>query len=187
MSPWEFKIGQVVGYRPRGDKWRARVTAMEEEGKPFLAEIPIVDETGDQIRYDEPPSHVSPILDYENYFIVEDVNGLSTDPWIAARLDHEDKGSAWKAFAEKIGLKDPYYQALAMVMEKWSPEGQRGDILDDILVLLHAAWRAGASTENRECERILQKRCDERGVICLGNCTHAEDIKAIKGRRKDQI
>ena len=49
MSPWEFKIGQIVGYKPRGDKWRARVTAIEEEGKPYLAEIPIVDEDGELI------------------------------------------------------------------------------------------------------------------------------------------
>ena len=89
MSPWEFKIGQIVGYKPRGDKWRARVTAMEEDGKPYLAEIPIVDEDGETIRYDEPPSHVNPILDYVNYVLIENVNGKSTDPWLAARLDHE--------------------------------------------------------------------------------------------------
>lgn len=187
MSPWEFKVGQIVGYRPRGDKWRARVTAMEEEGKPFLAEIPIVDEYGDTIRYDEPPSHVNPILDFQNYILIENVNGTSTDPWLAARLDHEDRGNAWKAFAEKIGIKEPYYQALATVVEKWSPEGQRGDILDDLLVLLHASWRAGASAENRECERLLKQHCDDRGIICLANCTHPQDIRAIKERRKEHI
>lgn len=187
MSPWEFKIGQVVGYKPRGEKWRARVTAMEDGGKPFLAEIPIVDESGDPIRYDEPPTHINPILDHANYYIVQEVNGLSTDPWLAARLDHDDKANAWKAFAGKIGLKEPYYQALAMVMEKWSSEGQRGDILDDLLVLLHAAWRAGAATENKECERLIQKRCEDRGMGCLGECTHSEDVKAIKDRRRNHI
>lgn len=187
MSPWEFKIGQIVGYKPRGEKWRARVTAIEEEGKPFLAEIPIVDEQGEPIRYDEPPSDVAPILDYENYVLIENVNGQSTDPWLAARLDHEDKSTAWKAFAEKIGIKEPYYQALATMIEKWSSEGQRGDIMDDLLVLLHAAWRAGSAAENKECERILQKRCDERGIICLANCTHPDDIKAVRERRRGHI
>lgn len=186
MSPWEFKIGQVVGYKPRGDRWRARVTALDH-GKPFLAEIPIVDQDGDPIRYEEPPTDINPILDYENYYIVDDVNGLSTDPWLAARLDHQDNASAWKDFAEKIGLKEPYYQALGMVMEKWSQEGQRGDILDDLLVLLHAAWRAGAATENKECERLIQKRCDDHGIGCVENCTHTEDVKAIKERRRSSI
>lgn len=187
MSPWEFKIGQIVGYRPRGDKWRARVTAMEEDGKPYLAEIPIVDEDGEPIRYDEPPSHINPILDYVNYVLIENVNGKATDPWLAARLDHEANPGAWKAFAEKIGIKEPYYQALATVVEKWSQEGQRGDILDDLLVLLHAAWRAGASAENRECERIIKTRCDSRGVVCIGECTHPDDMKAIRDRRKEHI
>lgn len=185
MHFWEFKIGQVVGYHPRGEKWRARVTAMEQDGKPFLAEIPIMDEQGEPIRYEEPPTHVSPILDYENYYLVENVNGVTTDPWLAARLDHDDKGNAWKEFARKIGIKEPYYQALATIIEKWSFEGQRGEFLDDLLVLLHAAWRAGAVTENRECERLLQKRCDDRGVICLAHCTHPEDMKAVKERRRD--
>lgn len=187
MSPWEFKIGQIVGYTPLGDLWRARVTMMEDGGKPFLAEIPIIDRAGDPIQYDEPPSHISPILDYPNYYLVQDVNGKTTEPWLAARLDHEDPGHAWRAFAEKIGIKEPYYQALATIMEKWSPEGQRGEFLDDLLVLLHAAWRAGGATENRECERLIQKRCDERGVICLAECTHPDDIKAIKQRRKDHF
>jgi len=187
MSPWELKVGQIVGYRPRGEKWRARVTAMEEDGKPFMAEIPIVDENGEPIRYDEPPTHVNAILDYENYYLVQNVNGAITDPWLAARLDHQDPGNAWKIFAEKIGIKEPYYQALATVVEKWSQVGQRGDIMDDILVLLHAAWRAGASSENRECERLIRERCNERGIICLANCTHQDDIKAIKDRRKDHI
>jgi hypothetical protein len=74
-----------------------------------------------------------------------------------------------------------------MVVEKWSTEGQRGDILDDLLVLLHAAWRAGAASENRECERIIKTRCDSRGVVCIGECTHAEDMKAIRDRRKEHI
>lgn len=187
MSPWEFKVGQIIGYKPRGEKWRARVTAMEEEGKPFLAEIPIVDEDGSPINYDSPPSHVNPILDHENYVLIQNVNGVATDPWLAARLDHEDPGGAWKVFAEKIGIKEPYYQALAMVVEKWAPEGQRGDILDDMLVLLHAAWRAGACSENRECERLVKQRCNERGIICLAHCTHQDDIKAIKERRQEYI
>lgn len=182
MSPWELKIGQIVGYKPRGDKWRARVTAMEREGKPFLAEIPVVDENGRGILYDDPPAFVNPIFDYENYYIVEDVNGTSTDPWIASRLDHDDIGGAWKAFAEKIGIKEPYYQALATVMEKWAPEERRGDLLDDLLVLLHASWRAGRYSENGECARLLKKRCDERGAICLAHCTHPEDVKAVESR-----
>lgn len=186
MRPWDLKVGQIVGYKPRGERWRARVTAMEVDGKPYMAEIPIVDESGDTIRYDEPPTHVNPIVDFENYYLVENVNG-STDPWLAARLDHEANPGAWKNFAEKIGIKEPYYQALATVVEKWAREGERGDILDDLLVLLHAAWRAGASSENRECERLIKQRCDARGIICLAECTHPEDIKAIKERRKEHI
>lgn len=182
MSPWELKIGQIVGYKPRGDKWRARVTAMEREGKPFLAEIPIVDEKGDAILYDDPPAFVNPIFDYENYYLVENVNGTATDPWIAARLDHDDKGGAWKAFAEKIGIKEPYYQALATIMEKWAAEERRGELLDDLLVLLHASWRAGRYSENGECARLLKKRCDERGAMCLEHCTHPEDVKAVESR-----
>lgn len=186
MAPWEFKIGQVVGYRPRGEKWRARVTATERDGKPFLAEIPVVDENGESILYEDPPAFVNPIIDYENYYLIEDLNGSGTDPWLAARLDHDDIAHAWKAFAEKIGIKEPYYQALATLNEKWAPEGKRGEFLDDLLVLLHAAWRAGRYTENVECSRLLKKRCDDRGVICLAHCTHSEDVKAIEKRQWDQ-
>lgn len=182
MAPWEFKIGQVVGYKPRGEKWRARVTAMEREGKPFLAEIPVIDERGESILYDDPPAYVNPIIDYENYYIVEDLKGSGTDPWLAARLDHEDVGGAWKTFAEKIGIKEPYYQALATLSEKWVPEGSRGEFLDDLLVLIHAAWRAGRFTEIGECARLLKRRCDERGAICLAHCTHSDDVKAIQKR-----
>lgn len=182
MAPWEFKIGQIVGYKPRGDKWRARVTAIEEDGKPYLAEIPVMDEKGESILYDDPPSFVNRIYDYENYYLVEDLRGSGTDPWLAARLDHADVGDAWKAFAEKIGIKEPYYQALASVVEKWSEEGRRGEFLDDLLVLLHASWRAGRYSENVECARLLKKRCEERGIICLAHCTHSEDVKAIEKR-----
>lgn len=186
MSPWELKIGQLVGYKPRGQKWRARVTAVERDGKHFLAEIPVVDEEGDPIRYDDPPSFVNVIMDFENYFIVEDVDGKATDPWIAARLDHEDTGGAWRAFAERIGIKEPYYQALATLVEKWSTEGKRGEFLDDVLVLLHAAWRAGSAAENAECARLLERRCGERGLGCLEHCTHPEDAGAVRRRMKEQ-
>lgn len=183
MSPWEFKVGQVVGYRPRGQKWRARVTAIEREGKPFLAEIPIVDENGDSISYEDPPAFVNPIIDYENYYLVENVDGKSaTEPWLAARLDHQDLAQAWKAFAERVGLKEPFYSALATVMERWAPPERRGDLLDDILVLLHAAWRAGAGAENSEIARMLERRCQERGVVCLAHCTHPEDAAAVRNR-----
>jgi hypothetical protein len=155
---------------------------MEREGKPSLAEIPIVDESGIGICYDDPPSAVNPIMDYENYYLVEDVKEAGSDPWIAARLDHNDVGHAWKAFAERIGIREPYYQALAMVIEKWVPEKGRGEFLDDLLVLLHASWRAGRYQENVECARLLKKRCDERGAICLINCTHSEDVQAIEKR-----
>jgi len=181
MSPWEFKVGQTVGYRPRGQKWRARVTAMEREGKPFLAEIPIVDEQGEPIRYEDPPAVVSPIIDYENYYLVENVGSeATTEPWLAARLDHQDLAQAWRAFAERIGLKEPYYQALATVMERWAPPERRGDLLDDVLVLLHAAWRAGSVTENGEIARMIEKHCQESG--CIGHCTHSEDVAAIRNR-----
>lgn len=180
MRPWEFKMGQVVGYRPRGEKWRARVTAIDRDGKPFLAEIPIVDEGGEAIRYEDPPGCVNAIIDYEQYYLVKDVNGSATDPWLAARLDHEDTGTAWKAFAAKVGVKEPYYQALSTLLEKWVPEGARGEFLDDILVLLHASWRAGMAADNADCVRLLQKRCDEKGAICLAHCSHPEDIKALK-------
>ena len=185
MAPWEFKIGQLVGYKPRGEKWRARVTATEREGKPFLAENPVIDENGEAILYEDPPSYVNPIIDYENYYLVEDMTGSGTDPWLAARLDHQDMAAAWKAFADRIGIKEPYYQALATVMEKWAPEDRRGDLLDDLLVLLHAAWRGGRYTENGECARLLKKRCDERGTICLAHCTHPDDVKAIEERLWD--
>jgi|FLYK01.1.fsa_nt_gi hypothetical protein len=182
MSPWEFKIGQLVGYRPRGEKWRARVTAVEYAGKCFMAEIPVVDESGQPIRYEDPPSFVSPIIDYENYYLVEDVNGKATEPWLAARLDHEDPAGAWKAFVERIGLKEPYYQALATVMEKWAGEGRRGEFLEDLLVLLHAAWRAGAAIENAECAKLLEARCRSLGPACTGECTHLGDAQAIRER-----
>lgn len=185
MSPWEFKVGQIVGYRRRDPRWRARVTAMEKDGKPFLAEIPVVDEQGEPIRYDDPPAFVNPIIDYEGYYLVQDVDGKGTDPWLAARLDHEDTAAAWKTFAERIGVKEPYYQALATLLEKYSLEKGRGEFLDDLLVLLHAAWRAGASTENADCARLLEKRCSERGIICLAHCTHSEDAAAIRKRMRE--
>ena len=31
---------------------------------------------------------VNPILDYENYYIVEDLKGNATEPWLAARLQN---------------------------------------------------------------------------------------------------
>lgn len=185
MTPWEMKCGQLVGYKLRGPKWRARVTAVERDGKAYMAEIPVVDEEGEPIRYDDPPPAVSEIYDFENYFLVEDVNGKATDPWLAAKLDHADVGAAWKAFAAKIGVKEPYYQSLATVMEKWAPEGLRGDFLDDLLVLLHASWRAGMSTENSECVRLIEKVCNDRGISCLEHCTHREDAQALRRRMKD--
>jgi|SRR5579871_1790434 hypothetical protein len=185
MTPWEFKVGQLVGYKPRGEKWRARVTAVERDGKLFLAEIPVIDEKGDPIRYEDPPAFVSEIWDWENYFLVENVDGKGTDPWLAARLDHEDTGAAWKSFAQRIGIKEPFYQALATVMEKWSPEKNRGDFLDDLLVLLHASWRAGMVTENAEVVRLLEKRCSDRGIICLAHCTHQEDAQAVRRRLRE--
>lgn len=186
MSPWDFKVGQTVGYKPRGPHWRARVTAVEREGKPFLAEIPVVDEQGVPIRYDDPPAYVNPIVDYENYFLAEDVDGKATEPWIAARLDHLDLLQAWKSFAERIGLREPYYQALATLMERWAPPERRGDLLDDVLVLLHAAWTAGAAAENEEAARLLERRCRERGIACLAHCTHHEDAEAMRNRLKDR-
>lgn len=183
MSPWEMKPGQIVGYKPFGNLWRARVTALDPDGKPYLGQIPIVDEAGDPITYEDPPSFVAPVVDYPNYFLVEDVKGAPTDPWLAARLDHEDTGVAWKKFAERIGLREPYYQALGAVMEKWASEGNRGAFLDDLLVLLHASWRAGSAGENEEIARLLRKRCDDRGMICMAHCTHSDDIKAIRDRR----
>jgi hypothetical protein len=155
---------------------------MEREGKPFLAEIPIVDESGISICYDDPPSAVNPIMDYENYYVVEDVKEPGSDPWIAARLDHNDVGHAWKAFSDRIGIKEPYYQALATLLEKWVPEKGRGEFLDDILVLLHASWRAGRYAENTECARLLKRRCEEKGAICLAHCTHPEDVRAVEKR-----
>ncbi len=185
MTPWQFKVGQTVGYRPRGEKWRAKVTAVERDGKCFLAEIPVVDETGDPIRYEDPPAFVSEILDYEGYYIVEEVDGKGTDPWLAARLDHQDTGAAWKSFAARIGVKDPFYQSLATIMEKWATERQRGEFLDDLLVLLHASWRAGMATENSEVARLIEKRCNDRGMGCLAHCTHPEDIQAVRRRMRE--
>lgn len=89
MSPWELAIGQVLGYRPFGPRWRCRVTAIERGGKCLYAVIPTVDGEGKQIRYERPPSGASPIADVENYFIIEQTVQM-TDPWLAARLDHED-------------------------------------------------------------------------------------------------
>lgn len=185
MTPWEMKVGQLLGYKPRGSKYRARVTAVERDGKHYLAEIPVVDDDGEPIRYDDPPPFVAEIYDFENYYLVEDIDGKATDPWLAARIDHADVGLAWKNFAAKIGLKEPYYQALAMVIEKWAPEEQRGEFLDDLLVLLHASWRAGMSTENSECVRLIEKLCNDRGISCLTNCTHREEAQALKRRMKD--
>jgi hypothetical protein len=185
MTPWELKVGQIVGYRPRGDKWRARVTAVERDSKHYLAEIPVIDENGDPIRYDDPPAFVSEIVDFENYYLVQDVDGKGTDPWLAARLDHQDASDAWKTFASKIGLKEPYYQALATLLERWVPEGSRGEFLDDLLVLLHASWRAGMAAENSECARLIEKRCSERGIGCLAHCTHQDDVRAVKKRLRD--
>lgn len=186
MTPWEMKVGQLLGYKPRGGKWRVKVTAVERDGKHFLAEIPVVDENGDAIQYEDPPTIVSEIFDFENYYLVDDVDGKTTDPWLAARIDHADVSGAWKSFAAKIGVKEPYYQALATVMEKWTVEGRRGEFMDDILVLLHAAWRAGMATENSECVRALEKLCNDRGVGCLAHCTHPEDARALKGRMTDR-
>lgn len=185
MTPWELKVGQIVGYLGRGPKWRARVTVVERNGKHYMAEIPIVDENGDPIRYDDPPTDVSIIADFENYYVVENVDGVGTDPWLAARLDHQDVSDAWKNFAAKIGIKEPYYQALATVIERWAPEGSRGQFLDDLLVLLHASWRAGMVTENSECARLIEKRCSDRGIGCLAHCTHQDDVRAVKKRLRE--
>lgn len=167
MSPWEFKVGQVVGYKPRGEKWRARVTAIERDGKPFVAEIPVIDEVGEAIQYDGPPSIANPIWDYENYYLVEDVSGTTTEPWLAARLDHQNLAAAWKSLAERVGLREPYYQALATLMERWAPVERRGDLLDDVLVLMHAAWTAGAGAAYTDCMRFLEQhgRMDEVRAI----------------------
>lgn len=170
MSPWEFKVGQVVGYRPRGEKWRARVTAIERDGKPFVAEIPVVDEAGEPIQYDGLPSIANPIWDYENYFLVEDVSGVTSEPWLAARLDHQNLVEAWKSLAERVGLREPYYQALATVMERWAAVDRRGDLLDDILVLMHAAFTAGAGSAYSDCVRILEQK------------GRTEEAQAIKDR-----
>lgn len=186
MTPWEMKVGQLLGYRPRGPKWRVRVTAIEREGRHYLAEIPVVDEDGEPIQYDDPPTIVSEIFDFENYYLVLDVDGKGTDPWLAARIDHADVGEAWKSFAAKIGIKEPYYQLLATIIEKWSEEGRRGEFMDDILVLLYAAWRAGTATENAECARTIEKLCNDRGVSCLAHCTHREDSQALRKRMKDR-
>lgn len=183
MSPWEFRAGQVVGYTPSGSLWRAKVTAIDPSGKPYLGQIPIVDEEGNSITYDDPPSYVAPIVDYANYYLVEDVKGPPTDPWLAARLDHADTGVAWKNFAEKIGLNDGYYQAMGALMEKWAGEGKRGEFLDDLLVFLYACWRAGSAAENEEIYRLLKKRCEDRGTICLAHCTHPDDMKEVRKRR----
>lgn len=91
MSPWEFAIGQIVGYKPFGPKWRGRVTAIEREGKYHYAVIPVVDGNGIAIVYEQPPKKVQPIIgDFENYFLIEGGPQLS-DPWIASQLDHEDR------------------------------------------------------------------------------------------------
>ena len=184
MAPWEMKVGQIVGFAPRGQLWRARVTAVEREGKSFLAEIPIVDETGEPIRYEDPPAYANPIVAFEEYYLVEDVAASTTEPWLAARLDHQDLPQAWKGLAERLGIKEPYYQLLSSVMERWAPPERRGDLLDDLLVLLHAAWRAGASTENGEAARLVEQRCSERGGTCLNSCTHPEDAEAIRQRMR---
>lgn len=157
MSPWEFKVGQVVGYKPRGEKWRARVTAIERDGKPFVAEIPVVDEMGESILYDGPPGIANPIWDYENYYLVDDVKGSPTEPWLAARLDHQDLEAAWKSLAERVGLREPYYQALATLVERWAIVERRGDLLDDLLVLMHAAWSAGIGSAHAEAIRFLEQ------------------------------
>jgi hypothetical protein len=185
MNPWDLKVGQLVGYRPRGGKWRARVTAVEREGKCFFAEIPVMDEDGHPIRYEEPPAIANAILDYENYYVVKEVDGRATEPWLAARLDHQDLAAAWKALAARIGLKEPYYGALAALVERWAPEDGRGDFLDDLLVFLHAVWRAGEASENAECIRLLEKRCRDKGIGCLAHCTHPEDSAAIRERLRE--
>lgn len=185
MTPWEMRVGQLVGYKHRSAKWRARVTAVERDGKHYLAEIPVVDDDGEPIRYDDPPAFVNEIYDFENYYLIEDINGKGTDPWLAARIDHADVGGAWKSFAAKIGIKEPYYQALATLIDKYAPEGQRGEFLDDLLVLLHASWRAGMTTENSECARMIEKLCSDRGIGCLAHCTHREDSQALRKRMKD--
>lgn len=182
-----MKIGQLVGYAPRGPQWRARITAIERDGQSYLAEIPVVDEHGEPILYEEPPPFVSRILDYEHYFLVEDVKGVPTEPWLAARLDHKDLELAWKSLADRIGLREPYYHILSSVLERWAPPEQRGDLLDDLLVLLHAAWRTGASTENAEVARLIDRICQDRGAICLSRCTHPEDAQAIRNRGKEPL
>lgn len=168
MSPWEFRIGQIVGYRPRGEKWRARITAIERDGKPFVAEIPVVDEFGESIQYDGPPSIANPVWDYENYYLIEDVSGITTEPWLAARLDHQNLVEAWKSLAEKVGLKETYYQVLATVMERWAPLERRGDLLDDILVLMHAAWSSGERAAYADCIHFLER---------IGRSEEAQSIK----------
>jgi hypothetical protein len=182
-----MKVGQIVGFTPRGLKWRARVTSIERDGKSSFAEIPIVDEAGEPIRYEDPPAFVNPIVAYEQYYLVEDVKEFSTEPWLAARLDHQDLAQAWKALAERLGLKEPYYQMLSSVMERWAPPERRGDLLDDLLVLLQASWRAGAAGENAEAARLLDQRCLERGGHCLASCTHPEDAEAIRRRMRSEL
>lgn len=183
MSPWEFRIGQLVGYKPRGVHWRAKVTAVERDGKPFLAEIPVVDEEGKPIEYKEPPKVINLIADFGNYYLVEQAKG-GIDPWLAARLDHDDDGGMGrKKLAERLGLKEPYHEALATVIGKWGKDHPR-ELLDDLLVFVHASWNAGRIHENGECAKLMIDRCAERGVACCANCTHYEDAAAIRGRMK---
>lgn len=89
MSPWELAIGQIVGYKPLGPKWRGRITAVERDGKCHYAVIPVVDAAGVAIVYEHPPKDVQLVLDYGNFYLVEQAVQM-TDPWLAARLDHED-------------------------------------------------------------------------------------------------
>lgn len=89
MSPWELAIGQIVGYKPFGPKWRGRVTAIERDGKCHYAVIAVVDREGFPILYGKPPKRPDLIVDCENYYLVEHSVQM-TDPWLAARLDHGD-------------------------------------------------------------------------------------------------
>jgi hypothetical protein len=184
MSPWEFRIGQTVSYRPRGKKWRAKITAVERDGRPFLAEIPVVDEHGTPVLYEEPPGSVNLVTDFENYDLV-DQSENAADPWLAARLDHDDDGGVGrKKLAERLGTRPSFNEAIGAILEKWAPSRKR-ELLDDLLVLLHATWWSGRQRENGECARLLIDRCAANGVICCAHCTHYEDAAAVRSRMKE--
>jgi hypothetical protein len=183
MSPWEFKVGQVVGYKPHGSRWRAKVTAVEREGKPFLAEIPIVDQEGIPIEYETPPTTVNPITDFENYYLIEQNDG-ELDPWLAARLDHnDDAGMGRQRLAERLGIAKPFHEALGTLVKKWG-NGRNRELLDDLLVFIFASWTEGKRAENADCVRLLIDRCAQRGVECCVTCTHSDDARVIGLRMK---